>query len=279
MNLSENPLSIGQRNLLRSRKPLGRSGPQVKKDIIKHLDKSIRHLHHILSDTHNLKQEEVYDRVNAQTVTDILENILKKGDTPVYDFRTVELARTLFEISKDYLEQNPVLKVRHQLPEDTRRSLKHISDSYYILANIALNNEGNETTSREEEQKLREKLKELEKSHKKIVDDKPYIKLENEKIKLQDNASKLHQELNQINDLVKEGNTKDVKVIHSQINKLKKKEKEINQKAEKIQNEQKQMWGHFRKEAIKIQVKLNQKYNHLKQYCSKKNKLSEFMRR
>ncbi len=201
----------------------------------------------------------------------------------MYDFRTVELARTLFEISKNYLEQNPVLKVRYQLPEDTRRSLKHISDSYYILANIALNNEGNETISREDEQKLRKKLKQLEKSRKEVVDnDKPYIKLENEKIKLQDNASKLRQELNQmnnqINDLVKEGNTKAIKVIHGQMNKLKEKEKGINQKAVKIQNEQNQIWGPSHKEAIDIQGKLNQKYNHLKPYFSMKNKLSEFMR-
>lgn len=200
----------------------------------------------------------------------------------MYDFRTVELARTLFEISKNYLEQNPVLKVRYQLPEDTRRSLKHISDSYYILANIALNNEGNETISREDEQKLRKKLKQLEKSRKELDNDKTYIKLENEKIKLQDNASKLRQELNQmekqINDLVKEGNTKAIKVIHGQMNKLKEKEKRINQKAVKIQNEQNQMGRPFRKEAIDIQGKLNQKYNHLKPYFSMKNKLSEFMR-
>ncbi len=73
--------------------------------------------------------------------------------------------------------------------------------------------------------------------------------------------------------------SQDIKVIHGQINKLKEKERGTNQKAKKIQNEQNQMWGHFRKKAIDIQGELNQKYNHLKPYCSMKNKLSEFMRR
>lgn len=281
MHLSENPLSNGQKDLLRSRKPLGRAGPQVKKEITKHLDKSIRYLHNILKDTYNLNQEEVYDRINAQTVTDILENSLKKGYTSVYDFRTIELARTLFEISKNYLEQNPVLKVHDQLPEDIRRGLQTISDSYYILANTALNKEGNETISLEYEQKLRENLKQLEKSREELENkDQTYIEHESEKRKLQDKASKLDQEWNQmnnqINDLVKEGNTRAIKIIQGQMSMLKEKEKEINQKVVKIQNKQKKMLEPLHKEAKELYEKLNQKYNHLKPYFSTRNRLSEF---
>jgi len=138
MHLSENPLSKGQIKLLRSRKSLGRESPQVKKDITDRLDKSIRYLHNILQDTHNLKKDEVYDRINAQTLRDFLVNSMKKEYSPVYDFRTVELARTLFEISKQYLEQNPILRVHNQLQEDTKRSLQNISESFYILAKSAL---------------------------------------------------------------------------------------------------------------------------------------------
>lgn len=281
MHLSENPLSKGQIKLLQSRKPLGKQSPQVKKDIIGHLDKSVRYLHNILKDTFNLKKGEVYDRINAQTLNDILENNLKKEYSYVYDFRTVELARTLFEISKQYLDQNPILRVHYEIREDDKRSLKTISDSYFILAKSALEKQANETLSFKEEKRIREKLEELRKSEDNLKNhDKKYTELEKDKRTLQDKAGKLDQEWNQqknsIPDLIKEGNTQAIKIIEAGMTILKDKEKLINQKVSRIENQQKKLLQPTLDEKKKLLNELGKKYEHLKPYFSLNNRLDEF---
>lgn len=277
MHLSENPLSKGQIKLLRSRKSLGRESPQVKKDITDRLDKSIRYLHNILKDTHNLEKNKIYDKINAQTLNDILENSLKDG----YDFRTIELARTLFEISKQYFEQNPISKIHYELREDDKRSLKTISDSYFSLSKSALEKQANETLSPNKEKTLRDNLERLRKSEDDLNDhDEKYTKLENEKRILQEKASKLDQEWNEknnsISDLIKDGNTKAIKVIEAHMRRLKDKEKQINQKVGRIQKEQKKLLQPILDEREKLLKELGKKYDHLKPYFSLKNRLDEF---
>jgi len=281
MNLSENPLSKGQNKLLGSRKSLGRESPQVKKDIINHLDKSVRYLQNILKDTHNLEKNKIYDRINAQTLNDILENSLKEGYTSVYDFRTVELARTLFEISKQYLEQNPILRVHYDLPEAVKTSLKTISDSYFILSKSALEKQANEILSSSDEKRIRDSLERLRKSEEDLKNhDKKYTKLENDKRILQEKTSKLDQEWNMKNnsipDLIKDGNRKAIKIIEADMGRLKDKEEQFNQKVGKIQKEQKKLLQPILNEREKLLKELGEKYNHLKPYFSLINRLDEF---
>jgi len=280
MQLSENPLSKGQNKLLGSRKSLGRESPQVKKDITNHLDKSVRYLHNILKDTHNLKKVEVYDRINAQTIIDFLVNSMKKEYSLVYDFRTVELARTLFEISKQYLEQNPILRVHDQLQEDTKRSLQNISESYYILAKSALDKAGHDVLTIKDEKRIKDNLDRIRKSKEEIQTSQKYTKLENDKRTLQDKAGKLDQEWtqksNSIPDLIKDGNTKAIKIIEVLMIQLKDKEKQINQKVVKIQNEQKKFLQSISEETEEVLKELSKKYDHLKPYFSLINRLDEF---
>jgi len=280
MHLSENPLSKGQIKLLGSRKSLGRESPQVKKDITDRLDKSVRYLHNILKDSHNLKKDEVYDRINAQTIRDFLVNSMKKEYSPVYDFRTVELARTLFEISKQYLEQNPILQVHNQLQEDTRRSLQNISESYYILAKSALDKDGHDVLTLKDEKRIKDNLDRIRKSKEEIQASQKYTKLENDKRILQDKAGKLDQEWtqnsNSIPDLIKDGNTKAIKIIEGQMIQLKDKEKQINQKVVRIQNQQKKLLQPILEEMGEVLKEQSTKYNHLKPYFSLINPLDEF---
>ncbi len=107
MDLSVNPLPEKQKKFLESGSGLFKKNfnkSQYRKDIVDHLDNSIRYFYHILPNSHLLKKEDIYDKINAQTLNEILENSLKQMHKQgyeksfQYDFRTVELARSLFEI-------------------------------------------------------------------------------------------------------------------------------------------------------------------------------------
>ncbi len=51
-------------------------GGQAKSEVIKQLDQSVKYLHHILHDSHHLK-DEIYDKVNALTKEEFLQNSLR----------------------------------------------------------------------------------------------------------------------------------------------------------------------------------------------------------
>lgn len=288
MDLSVNPLPDKQRNFLKSggglfSKNINKS--QYRTDIVNHLDESIKYLYHILPNSHLLKKDQVYDKINAQTLDFALQNTLKDIDNEnisnKFDFRTIEIARMFFEISKQYLEQNPILKIRGDLTEETKRSLQSISDSYYLLANTALEKEGNKTITIKNEKRMRDSLERLKKSKEDLVyRDKKYTNLEQEKRKLQDKASKLDQEWTEksrsIDELVKSANTKAIKIIQGEMEYLKEREKEINQKVIKIQDKQRKLLKPILEEVDKIWKELGRKYNHLEPYFSLKNSLSEF---
>jgi len=202
---------------------------------------------------------------------------LKEG----YDFRTIELARTLFEISKQYLEQNPILRVHNDLPEDLKRSLKTVSDSYFILAKSSLEKLANETLSSTDEKRLRNDLDRLKKTKEDLqYKDEKYTDLEKEKGKLQNEVSNLDYELTQKNnsipELTKQKKTKATKIIKAEMERLKEKQKENHQKTLKIQDKQRNMLKAINAEENEIWKELGKKYDHLKPYFSLKNRLDEF---
>jgi len=152
MKLYENPLSTRQRKVLKLDK-VGRYG-EAKIEVIHQLDKSIRYLHHVLQQTHNLT-DEICDKINALTMTEFLQNSLrikktKTWDPYAYDFRTVELARLFFEISADYLKQNPYLKVNENLPKNIQNAISDVSDFFKMLSNDVLQREPDEPIDKEE---------------------------------------------------------------------------------------------------------------------------------
>jgi len=152
MKLYENPETIRQRKMLKSEK-LGRYG-EAKKEVIHQLDKSIRYLHHILQQTYNLT-DEICDKINALTMVEFLQNSLrikktKTWDPYAYDFRTVELARLFFEISADYLKQNPYLKPDDEIPKNIQNSISDVSDFFKMLSNDVLQREPNKPIDKEE---------------------------------------------------------------------------------------------------------------------------------
>lgn len=288
MDLSVNPLPAKQRDFLKSGKTLfskNTNKSQYRTDIVNHLDESIKYLYHILPNSHLLKKDQVYDKINAQTLVFVLQSTLKDIDNEnisnKFDFRSIEIARMFFEISKQYLEQNPILKIRGDLTEETKRSLQTISDSYYLLANSALEKEGNKTITIKNEKRMRDSLDRLKKSKEDLVyRDKKYTSLEQEKRKLQDKAGKLDQEWTEknhsIDELVKSANTKAIRIIQGEMEHLKKREKEINQKVIKIQDKQRKLLKPILEEEDKMWKELSKKYDHLKSYFSLINRLDEF---
>lgn len=301
MDLSVSPLPEKQKKFLESgtgllKKNFNKS--QYRKDIIEHLDDSIRYFYHILPNSHLLKKEDIYDKINAQTLIEILENSLKQMHKQgyeksfQYDFRTVELAKTLFEISKEYLEQNPVLKVHNELAEDTKRSLQNISDSYYILSKIALEKQANEKISIRNEKTMRNDLERLKKLKEDLkYKDEKYIALEKEKNELQNEVSNLDhaltQKSNSLSELIKQKNnssakllkqktTKAIKAIEAEMGRLKEQQKENHQRTLEIQDEQRKMLKVINEKEDEIWKELGIKYDHLIPYYSLKNKLDEF---
>lgn len=189
MKLYENPLTIRQRKMLKSEK-LGKYG-EAKKEVIHQLDQSIRYLHHVLQQTHNLT-DEICDKINALTMTEFLQNSLrirkaKTWDPYAYDFRTVELARLFFEISSDYLKQNPYLKVDENLPKNIQNSILDVSDFFKMLSNDVLQREPDEPKDKEEIL-LKEQLHGLEETYQELNTN--WNNLVNERNKIDDKNSR-----------------------------------------------------------------------------------------
>ncbi|MEX0764732.1 MAG: hypothetical protein WD033_06170 [Nitrosopumilaceae archaeon] len=168
MELSRNPLSKQQKAFLESKNPLGFNKSQYQGDILNHVDNSIRYLHHILKHPYNLKKCDIYDRLNALTLVEVIKNSLTDLEqkslyrSEKYDFRTVELARMLFEISTIYLIKSPLWNNKQFVQTDIDRL------SYYFeaLADYALDKESRESFKEEKERKLKEELEEIRQKEK-----------------------------------------------------------------------------------------------------------------
>lgn len=162
MDLSINPLSKQQKAFLESKNLLGFNKSQYQDDITERLDKSLRYLYHIIDNPSNLKKLDLYDKLNAQTLEEIIGNLLLDFDSKSrrpkkYDFRTVELARTLFHISTTYLIKSPLWNNKKFVQTDIERL------SYYFeaLAESALDKESHEKIKEDEERKMMEDLEKI----------------------------------------------------------------------------------------------------------------------
>ena len=159
MHLSENPLSTKQRRFLESRKNLGINKSQYQKDILSHADKSVRYLHHILRYKYNLSEEDLYDIINAQTLQGIIERMLYDKEPNEngfyrYDFRTIEIARLLFNVIEDYFVKSPYFSENDAIHTDLSRVHHH----FKTLAKFGLEKEQHEILDKEEERKAVDEL-------------------------------------------------------------------------------------------------------------------------
>ena len=292
MDLSLNPLPVKQGEFLKSANGLLKENinkSQYRTDIVNHLDESIRYFYHILPNSEFLKKEKIYDKINALTLDDFLTNSLKdmgKSENEkqfVYDFRTTELARLFFEISRQYLEQNTKLKVDGQLPSYIIQSLQNISEFLKMLSNNVLENESHETINRKEEEKLEEKLQKIQRKYQTLEkDNKEYAKFVKQHEKLSDEAGKLDQEyhviINEIEKMKSDDNPvqRAISVKRVFANQTKEKLEKVNAKTRKIQEKLEQIKKPFSDESSEIQKRLNEKYSHLNSYFCPINKLEEF---
>lgn len=140
MSKSDSTLTLRQKKFLKSEKPLGFNKSQYQTDIEHKLKKSIAALQEILPNTRNLRKDQIYNMINATTLENIIKNLIvdvthaEKKETVLghglnarswhfekqfhYDFRTVELARLLFEVSARYLKRSSLVNENEFLKSD-----------------------------------------------------------------------------------------------------------------------------------------------------------------
>jgi len=164
MDLSVNPLKSKARSFLKSVNPLGFNKAQYQNDISRHIEKSIRYLFHILKNPHNLRETDLYDKFNAQTLAAIIEDLLrdtKEKDEyrhEKYDFRTVELAKLFFYISTNYLNKSKVFQDDEFIADEVKR----VANRFQMLSRSILEKEKHDgKISEKQEIKLKDKLEEL----------------------------------------------------------------------------------------------------------------------
>ena len=226
MDLSKNCLTVRLVNFLKSENSV-RNRAQARIDINKHIDRSIIRLNHILQNTNSLKKLDVYDKLNAKSLKELLRNLLKiKSDKDfIYDLRTVELARLMYEITSEFISSSPQLSHDKFLKED----LEKISQSFTTLSKSVLQQHAHEKLSKDKEEQIKKslrlnssniqeviykkkmltnaqnKIKELSEERKKIIDKINHDKSEIERLKFTDNnlsnQSALYQKLIELNEI------------------------------------------------------------------------------
>lgn len=291
MDLSLNPLPEKQGKFLKSATGLLKENinkSQYRTDIVNHLDESVRYFYHILPNSELLNKEKIYDKINALTFADFLTNSLKDMEKSgyekqfVYDFRTAELTRLFFEISKLYLEQNTKLKVDGQLPRYVIESLQNISEFLKMLSNNVLENESHETISSKDEKKLRENLHEIQLNYQTLEKDKEYAKLVKQHNQSSNEAGKLDQEYTEIIKKIETMKTDDnpikqaISIHRAFTNQIKEKLEKVNVETRQIQEKMEQIKKPFNDESTEIYKRLDEKYSHLNSYFCPLNKLDEF---
>ena len=301
MDLSVNPLAEIQKNYLKSTSDLFTKNfnkSECRIGIVNRLDSSIRYFYHILPKSNLLDKKRIYDKINAQTLEDILKNSLMKLEEPgefrsyAYDFRTIELARLLFIISSDYLKNNPFLKVDDSLPADTLRSINTVSDFFKMLANDGLQRQSHETIKVKDEKKLELELKEIKKkTENKTKSGSEYYKinmehsqlssqqitLDNEYHQLQAKQSELEPKLKNLKDqkdkLILQ---KDSKINQKKMKENRQKRAPINHQILELQEKRDKILKPLHEERNHIQKELGDKYKHLEPYFCMLQRLPEF---
>lgn len=292
MDLSLNPLPAKQGKFLESADGLLKENinkSQYRTDIVNHLDESIRYFHHVLPNSERLNKEKIYDKINALTLDDFLTNSLKDMEKPehekqfVYDFRTVELARLLFELSRQYLEQNTKLLVDRQLPSYIIQSLQNVSEFLKMLSNNVLENESHNTISNKEEKELRTNLDKIQQKYQTLEkDNKEYAKLVKQHVELSNESGKLDQKyvlsINKIEKMKTDDNPikKSIQVERTFSNQIKKELSKVNEETIQIQEKMNQIKKPLNNELTEIYKRLNEKYSHLNPYFCSLNMLEEF---
>lgn len=140
-----NPLTKNQKDFLEKTDHRGLSNPtETRKNITEQLSKSFRIIHHIMDNPQHLKKDDIYDILNAKTLTVFLKRLVSDisksdmfDDTPMwdskifaYDFRTSEIARLMVSIGLDYLGNSTELKTNenfHEIHTRINEYFKHFS--------------------------------------------------------------------------------------------------------------------------------------------------------
>lgn len=278
-NLYQNPVSKGKRKFLSSENGKGFNKSRDQKELAKYLGDSLRYIFHIMSEPHNLKKQQIHQIFNSNTISNILVNLLLQIDEQhrnyasyEYDFRTSELARSIFLVSVTYL-----LKSK-QFQDDpyVKENIKRISQDFKILSRSLLEKEDDTLTfSKERQREFQEEIWKLEgeeSGYDQAIPppeffDEHYSRM----LQIVDNLRTKLIDLNLEYD--------DLKINKRGIDKIKmKKNREEYYKFMKIKKQhepfnEKLLEGH--KKMVKLYDALNMKYHHINYYFSNLDPLKE----
>ncbi|KAG2474132.1 MAG: hypothetical protein NPMRTHETA2_490009 [Nitrosopumilales archaeon] len=284
MDLSQNVLSEGQKTYLESQNLLyQKSKSQHRKNIINNIKDSICYLNQVFPFSNQLKKESFYDKINALTLIDILQNSLldielEGGEyrSKKYDFRTVELARMMFHVSTNYLMNSSMYREDETVIYD----VKHVARHFRILAKSKLDDVSHGTLKESKERELKEKLEVIRKAieYEKYNQKEPYQKHDKEYGQLVDKRRELDNTYQELQARLKEEETRktqkvdlDVKKLDKTISKTKKQIKEnremdnqLLQQILKVQEQRNSILRDKKEEEHRLSKILDSKFNHLK---------------
>ena len=281
MHLSVNPLKPRTKEFLETENPIGFNKSAFRGELRKRLDKSIRYLHHILKFPQNLTNYDVDDKINALTIHLFLERILidfdKSWNPKRYDFRTIELARTLFHVSANYLQGSPLYKQDELVKYDIER----LSRDFRTIAKTELEKQAHVTISEEEEHKLNEELEKIKKEEEfQIHDPKGELyKLNKLYEKLVKKQTDYHNVWAKLENLLPElKSKKGIKLVEfkEKIKIARSLRDSLKEKIYEIQDQKEMVLKKYREERNKQNEKLSHKFDHLQGYYCPLDILQDF---
>jgi len=284
LELSINPLKPRTKEFLETENPKGFNKSSFRGELRKRLDKSIRYLHHILKFPQNLTNNDIDDKINALTIHLFLERVLVDFDKSWYqkryDFRTIELARTLFHISANYLQSSPP----YTQDELVKYDIERVSRWFRMMAKSELEKQSHVTISEEEEHKLNEKLEKIKKEEEFQMHDPKGegYKLDKLYKKLDKKQTDYHKVWAKLENLLPElESKKGIKLID-----LKEKIKiarslrdSVKEKIYEVQVQQKTVLKKYQEERKKLNERLSHKFDHLQGYYCPLDILQDFARK
>ena len=237
-----------------------------------HLEMAFLRMKDILPYSDRLATKRLYTIFNAQTVKPFLDQLLSINEKPnaikqfTHDFRTVELARMMFELSSKYLMN---LTNSNMVRDDLQRVSEHFkiqSENKLENETYAIHGNNNERifTEKKEQSLLNEKIK-LIQTYYNLKDDEEVKRLEKGHSDLsldqrKQNYLKSKQKLEK----------KQVKQIENKIRRNRNQLDEIDEQLRDIEE-------NVLEKISNIESKLESKYDHLSSFASALNFLPEFL--
>ncbi len=249
---------------------------QFRKDFQdKHLERAFSRMKEILSYSYNLSPKRLDEIFNAQTIEIFLIRLLHDPRDVygfgklLHNFTKTELARTMFEVSAEYLRDATNSKTVHD-------DLARVSDHFKVQSESKLDNEIYAIPANKKDRAFTKKREdELLLDKKNLIDEYNKLNHDSKVIDLTEKYNKLFYKKITLNVELKSNNKKlSVIKLKEYKNKLKRIEIEMLQIYKQLQG----IEYNIHDKILDIEKKLESKYDHLAPFCCKRKFLPQFLK-